>query len=121
MTNTNKPGGMTIFLDLDGTVVHHNYDPDSVPDQPLVRCIRDLALFISRQQHPCVLIITTGRSSAHAYQSIRLLHSYKIFPDLIIHSLPVGQRILINDSNSDAITARALCVARNQDEPFLTT
>ena len=119
MTNANKPIGKTVFLDLDGTVVEHNYNPDAIPDTPLMRRIESLVTFLASQEQPCTLVITTGRSESHARQAVKLLREHNVYPDILLHSLPVGKRILINDSKDGSATAEAICVERNQDTPFL--
>ena len=119
MLNVNKPKGITIFLDIDGSMLLHNYDPDRIPETPLELRIISLAEFIKSQTGACSVIITTSRSESHAKLAALSLQKYGIYPNAILHSLPSGPRFLLNDSKSDLPTAFAICLPRDVDDRIM--
>ena len=114
-SNSNKPDGLTIFLDLDGTVIVHNYSPEIDVDQPLDTRLVSLAQFLNSQKFPYQLVLTTSRSHHHAQLVLPILEKYGIRVHSILHSLPTGTRILINDSNDQSSKALAINLERNSD------
>ena len=90
VTNDNRD---TVFVDLDGCLVWHQYDPESIPDVS----IDSLIAFIQSNRSRLYVIVTTSRSLSHANLALEVLSKKGFIPDGVIHSLPTGKRIVIND------------------------
>lgn len=101
----------TIFIDLDGTLVLHNYSPSTQEDQFLPGSLEFLANARAKGYY-CVL--TTNRNESNSKRVIFLLRKLINFEfDRTIFDLPVGIRILINDNKDNEVRAIAFPVTRN--------
>jgi ribonucleotide monophosphatase NagD (HAD superfamily) len=101
----------TIFIDLDGTLVIHNYKPLIVSDVFLPGATDFL---INAKAQNCYCILTTNRSKENSQEVISYLlseHNFKF--DREIYDLPVGIRYLINDNKDDEVRAIAIPLERN--------
>jgi hydroxymethylpyrimidine pyrophosphatase-like HAD family hydrolase len=95
--NINKPDKDTLFLDIDGTLVAHNYSPEEQEDVilPGVRGFLDA----NRDK---VVVIVTGRSPQEAQKALDTLSREGCYlgnVKYILSDMPTGTRILINDTN----------------------
>lgn len=102
----------TLFIDLDGTLVRHNYTPFDVDDVLLPGALEFL-LDARRAGHFCIL--TTNRSAAAAERILARLRTEAGFVfERTLFDLPVGVRVLINDTKGDEVRAVAIPVPRDQ-------
>lgn len=101
-----------IFIDLDGCIVIHNYEADTVPDIIIASSLEKL---ICWRKNNYYIILTTGRPKRHVKKILKLLkNEYGFCFDSVITDLPVGKRILINDmSSSGEIRAYSFAPERN--------
>lgn len=101
----------TIFIDLDGTLVFHNYQPNTEKDVFLPGAIEFL-LNARTKGYYCVL--TTNRSESNSREVISSLRKLINFEfDRTIFDLPVGIRVLINDNKDEEVRALAFAIDRN--------
>jgi predicted secreted acid phosphatase len=101
----------TIFIDLDGTLVFHNYHPNSQVDIFLPGAIEFL---INSRSKGYYCVLTTNRSESNCKGTISSLQKLINFKfDRTIFDLPVGIRILINDNKDDEVRALAIPINRN--------
>jgi len=93
--NINKPEGKTIFIDVDGVVVKHNYHPEEFPDEFLLNTISFLKdCYIQGYK----IVLTTSRCFEQTFPVIdKLRDYYGIYIWSFICDLPTGERIVIND------------------------
>jgi hydroxymethylpyrimidine pyrophosphatase-like HAD family hydrolase len=113
--NINKRLTATIFIDLDGTIVKHNYDPENIDDIILPGVIEILQTYMYLD---CDLILTTARSLKHCRKIIKKLSKeYEIEFSNIITDLSAGIRILIND-NKELEKNKAICINVERDKGF---
>jgi vacuolar-type H+-ATPase subunit F/Vma7 len=90
ITDDNRP---TVFMDIDGTIVNHNYDPERYEDTFLPgaeETLREL------QEKNFLIVLVTSRIQKHCERLIQVLSRKRIFPRLIT-DLPTGKRIVVND------------------------
>ena len=114
MLNKTDDGRKTYFIDLDGTVVIHNYDPDHEQD-----IIIPESLEVLKKISGEYLVMTTSRKEEHLEKILDTLLSEGIVFDEIIHSLPTGKRIIINDyKNGNPFKAWAINVERDKGIPL---
>jgi hypothetical protein len=85
----------TVFVDLDGTLIKQNYAPDTVPDV-LIQEVYDGML--EWKKMGAVIVATTARSQKHVDCMVNALPCLKDLIDMFLYNLPVGPRILINDT-----------------------
>lgn len=101
----------TIFIDLDGTLVFHNYEP-LIQDDIFLPGAIDFLIRCRQSNYYCIL--TTNRSKINSYQVIEHLYfNYNFKFDREIFDLPVGIRFIINDNKNEEIRAIAIPVERN--------
>jgi hydroxymethylpyrimidine pyrophosphatase-like HAD family hydrolase len=94
--NINKPNNDTLILDLDGTLVVHNYNPEEQEDVVLP----GVRGFLNANKDKVVVIIT-GRSPQEAQRALEALSQggcYLGNIKYILTDMPTGTRILINDT-----------------------
>lgn len=108
MGNTAKPRGITLFVDLDGTLLMHNYDPENIQEVILKKRLSSIQKIIDNETEKVFVVITTSRSIDHAVIALDALKVFGFEPDHIICNLPAGRRVLINDSPSDE--KKAICI-----------
>jgi len=90
----------TIFIDLDGTLVVHNYTPNIIEDELLPGSVAKLKEW---QKNNCI-VLTTARSYQNTKRfldSLSETHNFKF--NFIICDLPTGKRILINDMRENGV------------------
>ena len=108
----------TVFIDLDGTIVFHNYEPLKVKDKFLPGVLSFLKK-LKDENFFCIL--TTNRSKEMAEPVILMLKKEIQFEfDREIFDLPVGVRVLINDNKNEEVRAIAFAVNRNTGLTNLT-
>ena len=102
-----------IFVDLDGCIVIHNYHPDRVHDTFIQNSIEKLLYWKNNGYY---IILTTGRKKKLIKDVLKELKTdYNFCFDAILTDLPLGKRILINDtSSSGEIKAFSFSVERNK-------
>jgi hypothetical protein len=111
MRNDDKRPSGTIFVDLDGTLVKHNYDPDGEPEELIYNTYARLLNYAGKGYD---IILTTARSEEQ-------IQSFKEqWPDvaklitLCICNLGYGPRVLINDHvEGEPCKAEAINLVRN--------
>ena len=112
--NINNNYHSTIFVDLDGTLVEHNYNPDEQEERFLPGALTFLLKMEEKGYH---IILTTARSQENCQKFLELMASYGfVFHDCLFN-LPTGPRIIINDNKPDSkepYKAVALNVERNR-------
>ena len=101
----------TIFIDLDGTLVKHNYSPLVTQDSFLPGAV-DFLRHARSAGHYCIL--TTNRSAEKSEAVLKeLLTHYNFSFERVMFDLPVGVRILINDTKGTEVRAIAVPVLRD--------
>lgn len=104
----------TIFLDIDGTLVHHNGSLSGQLDEmTLLPGVREKFDEWDRKGHNIILV--TGRRESMRAKTEEQLRSFNLYWDQIIFGLGGGVRVLINDfkPNSQEPTAIAINLVRN--------
>lgn len=105
-----KDLGHTWFIDLDGTILKHNGYVN--PPEELLPGVKDLWATIPSQD---TIILTTGRNSTYRESTLKFLDSAGIRYDHVIFDLPLGERIVVNDTKPGGLkTAIAWNLERNQ-------
>lgn len=100
----------TIFVDLDGTLVYHNYDPVGVDDRFLPGALTKLYTWSKTHD----IIITTARSESDCQDVMGWLNTLEINIKKWIFNLATGPRWLINDTKDGEMKAKAIEVQRNR-------
>ena len=113
MRNDNKRKNPTIFVDLDGTLVIQNYEPDIQEDVVIERTFNFL---LERQKcDGAELVITTARTHAHCTKVKDILEARGLNIAHVLCDLSAGERILINDRSKDGdLKAFAINPVRNR-------
>lgn len=111
--NIDKRKNPCIFIDLDGTIVKHNYDPEHTMDVFIMNTVVALQQYQEKGYELCLL---TARSQEHTESVVvDLLETFNINFGAIICDLSAGKRILINDyKNSNELTAYAFNFPRDK-------
>jgi hypothetical protein len=98
-TNTGKLNKETVFVDLDGTLILFNLEPERVSDRIIMSTMRFL---IKKKSEGAFIICTTARTYEHTMLAIRNAGIPLDFFDKILYDLPMGRRILVNDHKDGA-------------------
>lgn len=111
----NRP--LTIFCDLDGTLVEHKGSLAKCIDCPLenrlLPGVEDFLQFVYAGGHK--LIVTTGRPEMLRDITVHQCEALGIYYDQLIMGCTPGLRLVINDLKSDgSLTAGHLNPPRNQ-------
>ena len=108
-------GLKTLFIDIDGTLIHHYGIPNSQTKFPPQILPGVTEKFGEWNMKGYQIILVTGRRESEREVTIKQLEEAGIVYDVLITSVNRGERILINDTkpNSNWPTARAICVKRN--------
>lgn len=106
----------TAFLDIDGTLIVHVFDPSKqhLVEPELLPGAMDLLKQLESNGYK--IILTTGRKESTRQDTEIQLRKVGVFWDQLIMGLNRGKRILINDLKPNSIepTAQAVCVERNK-------
>lgn len=95
--NISQDNRETVFIDVDGVIVKHNYDPDNISDEFIESTMKYL-----EDIKDSYIILTTSRRVEHLRQVILGFYNrLGKYPDRIIYGIPTGKRILINDFKVD--------------------
>jgi len=106
----------TWFIDLDGTILKH----EGLWEDGLDSLLPGVQDFWNAIPADDCIILTTGRNSYYAEQTLQALKKFNLRYDKIIFDLPVGERIVVNDIKPTGLhTAVAWNVVRNRG--FLDT
>lgn len=106
MSSSKRP---TAFLDLDGTLVVHNYKVDFDNNDELLPGALDYLLSLKNNGY--YLVLTTGRPEEACQGIIALLdREYNIRFDRFVFDLPTGIRVLVNDRESEDGPDKAIAV-----------
>ena len=106
--------GVTIFCDIDGTLVHQGIDiPYKRDSTVLPGVIEEL---YNWAQNDYTIILTTGRKESEREKTIAQLNKHGILYDKLIMGIRSGKRVLINDiaKKEDPKKAFAINVLRNK-------
>lgn len=98
-TNTGKLNKETIFVDLDGTLILFNLEPERVTDRIIPST---MSYLIKKKAEGACLVCTTARNAKHTALAIANANIPLDFFDHILYDLPMGRRILINDHKDDS-------------------
>lgn len=102
----------TLFIDMDGTLVKHNYDPQNTEDEILPGVFEFLS---NTKEMGCFHVLTTNRSKKNCEKILAVFADKISFAfDLELYDLPVGIRILINDNKGSEVRAIAIPLTRDQ-------
>lgn len=99
----------TWFIDLDGTILKHNGYIEG--KEELLPGVKELWNSIPEDDF---IIITTGRNESYRTESLKILDDNGLRYDYAIFGLPLGERIIINDSKPNLKTAIAWNVERDK-------
>jgi hypothetical protein len=103
----------TVFLDMDGTLVKHNYTPLETLDEYLPGTIELLTQLKNKEKFYCIL--TTGRAEIECIYVLEKIKKDLGFTfDRCLYLLPVGVRALVNDSKTTINKAQGFCIPRDQ-------
>jgi phosphoglycolate phosphatase-like HAD superfamily hydrolase len=111
MTNTGKLDRETIFVDLDGTLVLFNLEPERFTDRLIPNV---MSYLIRKKAEGYYIVCTTARNEYHTYLAIKNSGIPLDFFDRIICDLPMGKRTLVNDTKDGKPTAIAINYIRNE-------
>jgi quercetin dioxygenase-like cupin family protein len=106
---------MTIFCDIDGTLLEHKGDVVRNITEPPTILPNVLETIKNWERLNYSIILTTGRKESTREVTEVHLSSLGIVYDQLIMGLPNGERVLINDKKPNGMnyTARAVNVVRN--------
>lgn len=111
-TNTGKLAKETIFVDLDGTLILFNLEPERVTDRIIMSTMKYL---IKKKAEGHCIVCTTARSYKHTMMAIVNAGIPLDFFDHILYDLPMGKRILINDTKDiNTPSADAMVLERDK-------
>lgn len=99
----------TLFIDLDGTLVLHNYDPEKLEDV-IIESTFDWVMSLKNTS----VIITTSRTFDHAKLAVKKLEDRGMSINLTLCNLPTGKRTIVNDSHDSTEKAIAVNLERNK-------
>lgn len=104
----------TIFCDIDGTIFWHREDLHSIVSLNPEVLSGVMDKFLEWREKDYYIVLTTARPEGSRSITQTQLDRHGIFYDQLIMGLPVGPRVLINDTKPcGMITAEAICVDRN--------
>lgn len=103
----------TFFIDIDGTLIQHRDNIHEILTTygSLVNGVIKQLMEIRKMGH--YIVLTTARPEGSRYYTEKELARLGIFYDQLIMGLPIGPRILINDSRSDKQTAIGITIERD--------
>ena len=106
----------TIFCDIDGCVLKHQGNLTKIILKPCDILPGVLEKFSEWDSGGHKIILTTGRRESARELTETQLRSVGLFWDVLIMGCNRGERVVINDikPDSDELTARAICVKRNE-------
>lgn len=111
-TNTGKLNKETIFVDLDGTLILFNLEPERVTDRIIPST---MSYLIKKKAEGACIVCTTARSAWHTALAIANANIPLDFFDHILYDLPMGKRILINDTKDiNTPSAEAMVLERDK-------
>jgi hydroxymethylpyrimidine pyrophosphatase-like HAD family hydrolase len=114
-TNTGKINKETIFVDLDGTLILFNLEPERYTDRIIMDTMRFL---IKKKSEGHCIVCTTARTYEHTMLAIKNAGIPLDFFDRLVCDLPMGRRILINDRKANGLdSAIAINLYRDQGDP----
>jgi phosphoglycolate phosphatase-like HAD superfamily hydrolase len=108
-------GLKTLFIDIDGTLLHHHGFPNKQTVMPTLILPGVIDKFADWNSKGYFIILVTGRRESEREATIKQLEKAGIVYDVLITGVSRGDRVLINDTkpDSDWPTAQAICVKRN--------
>lgn len=112
MVESEKVRPYTIFVDLDGTLIRHNYEPFTIPDVFLPHSLDRLEAW-HKLGH--LVVITTARNPLEAAKPMAIIRQRLVDDVAVIYGCSTGIRVLINDRGQDGQDkAFAVNVDRNK-------
>jgi len=111
--NINKRTNALYCVDLDGTLVFHNYDPDIVSD---VVILPNIKFFQKKLAEGAELCLMTARDEKQVSEVLFMLEGeYGLTFKNVLCNLPAGQRFLVNDyKTKEELKAFAINVERDK-------
>lgn len=104
----------TWFIDIDGVVFRHN-GYKSLADGGYEKLLPGVAEFFSHLSHDDRIILCTSRTEDARARTEASLDRCGVRYDLLLMGLPVGERIVINDTKPRGLeTAVALNIPRDK-------
>ena len=106
---------LTIFCDIDGTLVEHNSAEISCnPDLELKVLPNVIEKLKEWEFKGYRIILTTGRKESFRKATVKQLRRAGIFYDQLIMGIGGGYRVLINDKKPNgSVTSFSFCPDRN--------
>ena len=103
----------TIFCDLDGTLIPHNWHPDDNTPM-LLPGVEEFLRSLTQNRYYCVL--TTARFQSECiYVLGQLRQKYNFQFNEFIYGLPTGPGVVVNDNSSEGeCKAFAIAIERNK-------
>lgn len=92
--NMDKDTNYSLFIDLDGTLIKHNYYPETVKDVLIPDVYEGM---LDWKKQGAMIIATTARTPEHVTCMLNALPELKDLIDIFVYNLPTGPRIIIND------------------------
>lgn len=102
----------TIFVDWDGTIVKHNYTPETTPDEFLPGAVEMLKAW--KEAGHMVVVTTARKRTLEVTELAGKLH--EVLPHcLFIYGCTTGPRVLINDRSPEGMT-KAFAINVDRDK-----
>ena len=110
---------MTLFIDIDGTLIHHEANPEYTNSEILLKNVKQQINIWKYNGYK--IILTTARSKTNSIHQMLQYHEIKY--DDLITNLPSGPRVLINDVKPSlpfTLQANSINLERNKGFDNLT-
>jgi len=106
----------TLFIDIDGTLLFHFGEVNTQTKYFPTILSGVLEKFAEWNTKGYQIILITARRESERLKTIEQLEDVGIVYDMLITSIGLGDRVIINDikPGSDKPTAVAICVPRNE-------
>jgi len=106
----------TIFLDIDGCILHHYGQGLSGQINHLAQLLPGVLEKLKMwDEAGYTIVLTTGRKESARRKTEKTLCEMGLFWSVLLMGLPRGERVVINDSKTDGTqTARGITVKRNE-------
>lgn len=103
----------TFFIDIDGTLLKHRDNIHEIITTygSLVDGVIKQLIEIRKMGH--YIVLTTARPEGTRHYTEKELERLGIFYDQLIMGLPIGPRIIINDTNTDRPMAIGITIERD--------
>lgn len=126
MNLDSENNGMTYFIDIDGTIVHHKTEndleellfSDSDDKESVEELLPNVKEFWTNiEDHDNIIIITTARSEKYRCLTEKIFKKFNLKYHQLIMDLRTGPRVIINDT-PDLTFQKAISINVKRDQGF---